>query len=351
MAREAPCRVAGTGTAFPRLPDGRGPLDNVDVVTRYSPEGRRGPRSADEIAEVARTLGESLGVEARYWAHEIGAPFAEGEDTSVDLAARALAAALEDAALEASALGAILTATSTPARITGANAPQVAARLGVRAMSFDIRSGCSGGLLALVQGCALASMTGKPIGVAASDTFSKLAPPNEPLAPLAFGDAGAAVILTPSDEGGALLSAVFDADGTLGHLGAAPAPFPVTHERLDEGLYFLSGDPDELARRSPALYADVITRALGERGLSPADVDLFVPHQTSRPAIESAAKAAGIALERTMMTAPRHGNCGAPGVLIALDAARREGRFGAGTLALFAALGGGLAWGAAVVRG
>jgi 3-oxoacyl-[acyl-carrier-protein] synthase III len=38
-------------------------------------------------------------------------------------------------------------------------------------------------------------------------------------------------------------------------------------------------------------------------------------------------------------------------VLIALDAARREGRFGAGTLALFAALGGGLAWGAAVVRG
>ncbi len=345
MARHEPCRILGTAVAFPPRA-----LSNAEVVAKYSPSGRRGPRSPEEIAEVARTFGESLGVEQRHWTHEIGAPFGDDEATTVDLSVQALSLALEDASLAAEALGLIIATTSTPARITGANAPQIAARVGARCASFDVRSGCSGGLWSLSSACSYAAATQTPVAVVASDTFSKLAPPSEPLAPLAFGDAAAAAIVMPSEGEGGLVSVVFDSDGSLGHLGAAPAPFPVTHARLDEGLYFLAGDPEELARRSPALYADVTRRALDAAGLAPNAVDSFIPHQTSRPAIASAAKAAGIAMERTVVTAPEHGNCGTPGVLIGLDRARRDGRLRPGGTILFAALGGGLAWGAAVFR-
>jgi 3-oxoacyl-[acyl-carrier-protein] synthase-3 len=205
-------------------------------------------------------------------------------------------------------------------------------------------------LLSFVDGCARAAATHQPIGVVASDTFSKIAPPSEPLAPLAFGDAAAAAVIVPTEGERGLVSAVFDSDGSLGHLGAAPAPFPVTHARIDAGLYHLAGDPEELAKRSPALYADVTARALDAAGIERGAIDLFIPHQTSRPAIESAAKAAGLSLEETVMTAPQHGNCGTPGVLIALDQARRDGRFARDRVVLFAALGGGLGWGGAVFR-
>jgi 3-oxoacyl-[acyl-carrier-protein] synthase-3 len=79
-------------------------------------------------------------------------------------------------------------------------------------------------------------------------------------------------------------------------------------------------------------------------------VKLFVPHQTSRPAIAALADAARVPMDRTVITVSEHANCGAGGVLIALDAARREGRVGANETMLLAALGGGLSWGAAVFQ-
>jgi 3-oxoacyl-[acyl-carrier-protein] synthase-3 len=313
--------------------------------------GRRGPRTDDELDELARAMGETLGVETRYWAHELGEPFRDDEPTTVDLSVTAIERALAEARITPSALGAVVCATSTPAKITGANAPQVAARLGVRAGAFDVRTGCSGGLLALHQACMIAASTGQPVAVSGADTFSKITPTDNPLAALAFGDAaGAAIVVPDSSHAGGVLAAAFASDGALGALAAAPAPFPVTHERLDQNLYVLAGDPEELAQRSPALYAAIADEALAAAALTTSDVDLFVPHQTSRPAVEHAARAIGIDLDKTIVTVARHASCGTAGIYLALDQARTSGRFVRGRTILFAALGGGLAWGAMVFR-
>jgi 3-oxoacyl-(acyl-carrier-protein) synthase III len=354
LTRQQPCRIAGTGVAFPEPPTGVGALDNREVVASQAAMGRRGARSPEEIDELAAGLESTLGIRRRHWAHAVGQPFAADEPTTVDLMARALASALAGAGMAAGELGAVITATSTPARVTGANAPAVAEALGVHTAAFDVRSGCSGGVLSLVQGCMWAAATGRPVGVVAADTFSKILPPGHPLAAMAFGDGAGAAILVPvvlPDDGGAgLLSAAFDSDGSLGQLATAPSPFPVTHEHIDAGRYYLQGSAEELAERAPALYAAVIDEALAAAGLGAGDIDRFIPHQTSRPAIESLARAAGIALERTVITCEEHGNCGAAGVYIALDRARRDGLAAAGQTLLFAALGGGLSWGAAVFR-
>lgn len=345
LSRPHPSTIAGTGTAFPAAP-----LSNDDVIAKYAPDGRRGKRTPDEIAEVSRTLGESLGVARRSWAHEIGAPFRDDEPTTVDLMAAALEAALRDAEMTKADLGALITATSTPARATGANAPAVAERIGTRCASWDVRMGCAGGVLALAQGCMFAAATGQPVAVVAADTFSKIVPPKQPLAALAFGDGAGAVVIRPGADARGLRGAAFDSDGSLGHLASAPSPFPPTHAHVEAGLYYLQGSPEQLAAESPALYAQAIGAALDAAGLEARHVDLFVPHQTSRASVEAAARAAGIELERTAITIDRHANCGAGTVLITLHEARREGRVRPSQHLLFAALGGGLAWGAAVVR-
>jgi 3-oxoacyl-[acyl-carrier-protein] synthase III len=352
FARREPCRIVGTAVAFPTTPPhGVGARSNRDVVAKHAAMGRRGPRTDEELDELAKAMGDTLGVETRHWAHELGEPFRDDEPTTVDLAVHAIERALAEARIAPSALGAVLCATSTPAKITGANAPQVASRLGARCAAFDVRAGCSGGLLALHQACMIAASTDQPVAVSGADTFSKITPEGIPLAALAFGDAaGAAIVVSDRTQAGGALSAAFASDGTLGTLAAAPAPFPVTHARLDQNLYVLAGDPEELAQRSPALYAAIADEALSAAALTTSDVDLFIPHQTSRPAVEHAAQAIGVDLDKTLVTVARHANCGTAGIYLALDHARASGRFVRGRTILLAALGGGLAWGAMVFR-
>jgi 3-oxoacyl-[acyl-carrier-protein] synthase III len=350
LTKSQPCRIAGTGVAFPAPPRGVGPVDNREVVATQAAMGRRGARSTEDIDELAAGLEATLGIRRRHWAHAVGAPFGPDEPTTVDLQVEALSAALEAAALPAHRLGAIITSTSTPARVTGANAPAVAQALGVSAAAFDMRSGCAGGLYALVHGCMWAAATGQPVGVAAADTFSKLVPPGHPLAAMAFGDGAGAAIIVPAEGTSGLVSAAFASDGSLGKLASSPSPFPVTREHLEGGQYYLQGSAEELAAKAPALYAAIIAEALAAAALAAPDVDRFIPHQTSRPAIEAAADAAGIDRERAVITCEEHGNCGAAGVLIALDHALGDGRTAPGDTLLFAALGGGLSWGAAVLR-
>ena len=346
VARTQACRIAGTAAVFPGAP-----WDNRAVVARFAATGRRGERTPEELDELAATMGETLGIARRHWAHVPDTGYDDREATTVDLGAEALEAALADAMMSPRDLGAIVTATSTPARATGANAPAIADRLGARCAAFDVRSGCSGGLLALVQACTLAASSGQPVAVVAADTFSKLVPPRDALAALAFGDGAGAAIVVPAGEGErGLRSAAFASDGSLGHLAAAPLPFPVTTEHLERGLGYLQGDAEALAARAPGLCAQTIEVALSLASIASTDVDVFVPHQTSAPAIAALADKARIPIERAVVTVQDHGNCGAGGVLIALDAARREGRLRDGAKMLLAAFGGGLAWGAAVME-
>ncbi len=345
--------MLGTGVAFPeRFCDGAdAELSNEDVIRLMSPRGPRGPRGAEEIALLAASLAEALGVRRRRWAHRVGEPFAEGEATAVDLQLRALQGALDQAGIAPARLGAVLTATSTPPRVTSPGAPAVAQGLGVRCACLDLRAGCAGGVAALTQGALLAAASQQVIAVVAGDTFSKLIPPGVPLAGLALADGAGAVLLGPGPGGAAgLLGAALDADGALGYLGSAPAPFPPTEQALRDGRYFLTADPEALARVAPGLYGEVVGAALQAAGLGPGGVDLFIPHQAGQALVQGLARQTGIDPARVFCEVARHANTGAASVLVGLHEALQEGRAAPGQVVLLAALGGGLNWAAAALR-
>jgi 3-oxoacyl-[acyl-carrier-protein] synthase-3 len=89
---------------------------------------------------------------------------------------------------------------------------------------------------------------------------------------------------------------------------------------------------------------------IAEAGLTPADIDWFVPHQANRRILEGTARKLGISEDRIVMTLDRHGNTSAASIPLALDVAVKDGRIRRGDLVLMEAMGGGFTWGAVLAR-
>ena len=106
----------------------------------------------------------------------------------------------------------------------------------------------------------------------------------------------------------------------------------------------------EVYKHAVTKLAAVIDEALTDNGLDASAVDWLVPHQANRRIIESMAHKMGMPLDKVVCTIERHANTSAASVPLALDEAVRDGRVKAGDLVLFEAIGGGLAWGAGLVR-
>ena len=342
--------ILGSGTAFPART-----LDNFEVLRGLPPEahGRRGPPGDEELRFVADGLRQSLGLWKRSQAHPPGAPLDHAtEETTLDLSVRAARGALQDAGLSSSDVSLVLCCTSTPHRMTSTLSAGVGTALGAKAACMDTRTGCSAGLFALstaalfVHGGATGSGVALVIG---AETFSKVLPPHSRLAQLSLGD-GAGALVVGRLPGARLLSAFLETDGALGRLITTDGALPPTEAELQRGGYLLSGAPDELLQIVPGKYQAALSAALARAHLSPGDLGLYVPHQTSASLIASVCAGAGIPLERAFINVHEHANIGSAGWIAALSEARAAGRCPRGTVLALAAVGGGMSWAAAVLK-
>ena len=94
----------------------------------------------------------------------------------------------------------------------------------------------------------------------------------------------------------------------------------------------------------------VIKETLVANDLSSDDIDWLVPHQANRRIIESMAKKIDMPMDKVICCIDRHANTSAASVPLALSEGVSDGRIVDGNLVLFEAIGGGLAWGAGLVR-
>ena len=103
-------------------------------------------------------------------------------------------------------------------------------------------------------------------------------------------------------------------------------------------------------RHAVEKLADTAHRALEKAGLSPTDVDWLVPHQANLRIIEATAKRMHLPMEKVVLTVADHGNTSAASIPLALSVANSQGRIKPGQVLVAEAIGGGLAWGSAVLR-
>ena len=106
----------------------------------------------------------------------------------------------------------------------------------------------------------------------------------------------------------------------------------------------------EVFRQAVQHLSEVVDEALAANGLRPADIDWLVPHQANSRIIDGVGKKLGLPSERVVMTIERHANTSAASIPLALAEAVADGRVRPGHLVLMEALGGGLSWGASLVR-
>jgi 3-oxoacyl-[acyl-carrier-protein] synthase-3 len=290
---------------------------------------------------------------------------AAGELTS-DLAFCAARRALERAGMSGSDLDLIVLATATPDQTFPSTAVKVQARLGMkRGAAFDVQAVCSGFIFALaVADNALRLGQARTALVIGAETFSRILDWQDRGTCVLFGDGAGAVVLNAVPGEPASGSPGGSPGGAPG--GSATRGILSTHLHSDGRLHdilYVDGGPSstgtagflrmegrEVFRQAVQHLSEVVDEALAANGLSPSDIDWLVPHQANTRIIEAVGRRLGLSAERTIVTIERHANTSAASIPLALDEAVADGRIRSGHLVLMEALGGGLTWGASVVR-
>ncbi len=275
---------------------------------------------------------------------------AEGQKTS-DLAIEAARRALARAGADADDIDLIVLATATPDLTFPATAARVQAALGVRrGAAFDMQAVCSGFIYALTTADNFLRLgQAERALVIGAETFSRILDWTDRGTCVLFGDGAGAVVLEgrPANEAGArgVLSTFIRTDGRdhdLLYVDGGPSQTQsVGHLRM-EGK--------EVFKRAVEHISSAMVEACARADVSIGDVDWFVPHQANQRILNGVAKRLSIPSEKVVSTVARHGNTSAASVPLALDAAVTDGRIRAGDLVLLEAMGGGLTWGAALVR-
>ncbi len=284
------------------------------------------------------------GIERRHFA-------AEGEFTS-DLAIRAARAALQNAGVSAQEIDAVIVATSTPDFTFPAVATQVQAGLGItKGFAFDIQAVCAGFVFALANATGLiAAGQASRILVIGAETFSRIMDWTDRATCVLFGDGAGALVLEAQTGTGAntdrgVLACDLNSDGQYRELLYVDGGVSRTGQA---GVLRMQGR--EVFRHAVEKLAATANAALDKAGLSADQVDWVVPHQANLRIIRGTAQKLGLPMERVVVTVQDHGNTSAASIPLALSVANAEGRFKPGDLVLTEAIGGGLSWGAVLLR-
>jgi 3-oxoacyl-[acyl-carrier-protein] synthase III len=296
-------------------------------------------RTVDTTDEWIR---ERTGIRQRHFA----APF----ETAAFMGTAAAREALAYAKADPTEVDAVILATSTPDQAFPATALRVMAALGVnQGFGFDLAAACAGFIYALsVADSLIRAGQARGVLVIGSEVYSRILNWSDRGTCVLFGDGAGAVFLragvgSGSDQG--ILSTHLHAQGNLGDILYVDG---AVGQRDKPGHLVMNGRA--VFRHAVLRLAEAVEEALAANGLSQSDIDWLVPHQANLRIIDDMGKKLGLAKERVVITVDRHANTSAASVPLALSEACRDGRIKRGDLVLLEALGGGLAWGSALVR-
>ncbi|HLW69878.1 MAG TPA: beta-ketoacyl-ACP synthase III [Candidatus Binataceae bacterium] len=321
-------RIVATGRATPRTV-----INNHDLSRRM-----------ETTDEWVRTR---TGIERRY-------VIATGESL-IEIAAQAAETALARAGLKASELDAIVVGTVSSDFGFPSFACQLQHRLGIDTIpAFDVAAACSGFVYALsVADASMRAGDYARVLVVGADALSTMVDWNDRATAVLFGDgAGAVVLVSEKGDRGVLASL----------LRAAGAYWDLLYVR-NRGVQttmdaeIRRNNEDAIRMKGPELFKiavksmEEVSRKVAERAAVALDeIALIVPHQANLRIINAVAQRLGLGADKVFTNVDRYGNTSAASVPIALDEALEAGRIHERDLVMLNACGGGLTWGANLLR-
>src|SRR5712691_11821282 len=279
----------------------------------------------------------------------------EGDEVTSGMATKAAKEALARAKVRGEDLDAIIIATTSPDTFLPTAACLVQESLGARkAAVFDLGAACAGFVygLAVARGLVL-SGTARKILLVGAETISRFIDWTDRATCVLFGDGAGAVVIEASTTGLGIRSTALHGDGREKkhlRLEGGGALHPAARSRDDGASDYIQMDGSAVFKLAVPAMADAAKEALGAAELGLEDVDLFVPHQANARIIEAVAKRLGLDRSKVFIDIDRFGNTSAASIPVALCDAVDQGRVRQGDTLVFAAFGGGMTWGAAVVE-
>ena len=269
-----------------------------------------------------------------------------------DLAVEAAKRALEAAGRTPEDLDLIIVATTTPDLTFPATAALVQRKLGApMGIAFDVQAVCSGFVYALSVADGFVARGHAKCGlVIGSETMTRLMDWTDRTTCVLFGDGAGAAVVEP-----------VAGQGTTADRGLLSFALRCEGEHSD--LLYVDGGPStsgtvgklrmqghQVFRHAVVNIAEAMEAAADKAGVELGEIDWFVPHQANQRILKGVAERLHIDERRIVSTISQHANTSAASIPLALDCAIKDGRIKPGQLVLLEAMGGGLTWGACLIR-
>ena len=291
---------------------------------------------------------ERTGIRERH----IAAP----EEATSDLALHAARKALDQAGLDPKDVEMIAMGTVTADMPWPAAAAVLQGRLGnKKAFAFDVSAACAGSLYSLsIADQFIRSGRVKNALVLGADTLTRITDWTDRNTCILFGDGAGAMVLRPTDDDRrGVQSLHLHTDGSLWpilHMGGGGSRNPISQKVVDEKSHYVKMNGREVYKVAVRALEESCREALGANGMTPDDVDHVIAHQANKRILDSTLERLGIPASKCWMNLEKYGNTSAASVPTTLDEASRAGWFKPGCSILVMAIGGGMAWGAGIIR-
>ena len=306
------------------------------------------PRRVVENCEFEKSLETNdawirsrTGIERRHFSSE--------NETTSNMAIDAAKDVLSNANCRIEDVDAIIVATSTPDLTFPSVATMVQNGLGMQhGFAFDVQAVCAGFVYALTTANSLiASGQINRALVIGSETFSKLMDWEDRSTCILFGDGAGAMLVAANSEANSkrgILATSLHSDGQYKDI------LYVDGGVSSQTTGYLRMNGKEVFRHAVEKLSETALKTLEKAKLTTQDVDWIVPHQANRRILEGMSKRLKIPIEKIIMTVNDHGNTSAASIPLAMSVALKEDLIKTDHVVMIGAIGGGLAWGTALIR-
>lgn len=277
------------------------------------------------------------------------------DEYTSQFAVRAARQALERAEIDASEIDIIVCATTTPDQILPSTGCLIQAELGANnAAAFDLFAACSGFLygISTVESMIRTGQIRHALIIGA-EVLTKYVDYTDRSTCVIFGDGAGAAVIAPVADGKGVLATKIRSDGRFAEQLFAPGggtKLGTTAQTIENRDHFFKMRGNELFKIAVRSMTEISLEMLNKINAKIEDISLVIPHQANQRITDAVTQKLGLNPEIVYSNIALHGNTSSASIPIALDECWQAGKINEGDLVLMTAFGGGVTWGATLVR-